>query len=255
MAFPNFKNKHGKEAVFSPKDFLKYNKSRGKHPKFKFPNNLIFCFSRRLLKHIVSNHGAYQAEEFKPSLYLFRGKNKNLGVVGNFGIGAPGTATVMEEMIAAGAKNFILIGEAGTIQKNIKIGSIVVCERAIRDEGTSHHYLKPSKYSHASADLVNKIKKSLNNIGKEYVVGTSWTIDAPYRETVAEARKYQKEGVATVEMEASAVFAVAKYRKVKAAAIFTVSDSLAELKWEPKFHLSNKNWEILFQAAKNALLK
>jgi len=51
-------------------------------------------------------------------------------------------------------------------------------------------------------------------------------------------------------MEASALFAVAKYRNVDIAAIFSISDSLAELKWKPKFHLSEKNWEILFQAAK-----
>ena len=91
----------------------------------------------------------------------------------------------------------------------------MVCEKAIRDEGTSHHYLKPSKYAYASKDMTQKIKNSLDKFKQKYFVGTSWTIDAPYRETVAEATQYQKEGVATVEMEASALFAVSQYRNVE----------------------------------------
>jgi len=253
MVFPNFKNKHSREAVFSPKDFLKYSKSRNEHHRFKFPKNFVFCFSRRrFLNHLILHHGAYKAGNAEPQIYLFK-KNKNLGIVTDFGIGAPATITVMEELIAAGAKNFIIAGTAGTIRKDVKIGDIVVCDRAIRDEGTSYHYMRPSKYAYASKDLVNKIKKSLDKMKRKYFVGTSLTTDAPYRETVAETIKYQKEGVATTEMEASAVFAVAKYRKVKAAAIFTVSDSLAELKWNPKFHLADDNWEILFWVAKTAL--
>jgi purine-nucleoside phosphorylase len=91
----------------------------------------------------------------------------------------------------------------------------------------------------------------------KYFVGTSWTIDAPYRETVAEAKQYQKEGVATVDMEASALFAVAKYRKVELGSIFTISDSLAELEWKPKFHLNKtkKGLETLYKVAVDVLLK
>ena len=113
----------------------------------------------------------------------------------------------------------------------------MVCEKAIRDEGTSHHYLKHSKYAYASKGMTNKIIISLEKLNQKYFIGTSWTIDAPYRETVAEAKQYQEEGVATVEMEASALFAVAQYRNVELGAIFTISDSLAELQWKPKFHL------------------
>jgi uridine phosphorylase len=132
----------------------------------------------------------------------------------------------------------------------------MVCEKAIRDEGTSHHYLKHSKYAYASKEMTNKIKRSLEKFKQKYFVGTSWTIDAPYRETVAEAKQYQKEGVATVEMEASALFAVAQYRNVELGAIFTISDSLAELQWKPKFHLkkTKKGLEILYKIAVDVLL-
>ena len=143
-----------------------------------------------------------------------------------------------------------------TLQKNITIGGLMVCEKAIRDEGTSHHYLKHSKYAYASKDMTNKIKKSLDKFKQKYFIGTSWTIDAPYRETVAEAKQYQKEGVATVEMEASALFAVAQYRNVELGAIFTISDSLAELEWKPKFHFkkTKQGLEILYKVAVDVLL-
>jgi len=254
MSFPNFKNKHAKEPVFTPREFLEYQRRRGKVLKKKIPDGVIFVYSSRLLDYILKHNKTEKIKDyFYGTFYSLKNTDSRIGIVAGFGIGAPVVVTLMEELIASGVKRFISIGEAGTLQKNLKIGSIVVCEKAIRDEGTSHHYLKPSKYAYASRSLTQKIEQVLLGNNEKYVVGTSWTIDAPYRETVAEARKYQKEGVATVEMEAAAIFAAARYRKVEAGAIFTVSDSLAELKWKPKFHRSAANWETLFSAAKDVL--
>lgn len=254
MGFPNLINKHAEDSMFTPQEFLEYQKKRGGYPKFKPPKGVIFCYSRRLLDHILKNHKTTKVEGFYGEFYLLNETKKEIGVLAKFGIGAPVVATLMEELIAFGAKKFISIGEAGTLQKTLKIKDVVVCNRAIRDEGTSYHYLKHSKYAYASKELTKKIEECLQKLGQKYIVGTSWTIDAPYRETIAEAKQYQREGVATVEMEAAALFAVAKYRNVEIGAIFTISDSLAELQWKPKFHLSETNWEILFQVTKQALL-
>jgi purine-nucleoside phosphorylase len=81
-----------------------------------------------------------------------------------------------------------------------------------------------------------------NNIN--FSEGTTWTIDAPYRETTKEINKYKKEGIATVEMEAAALFAVTRYRKLKSAAIFSISDVLGE-KWEPKFNTKEHKVDIM----------
>jgi len=235
MAFPNFENKHANDSMFSPSDFLEYRKTKGKHDKFDPPEGVIFCYSRKLMKYILKRHKVRKVQMPPGEMYLINETKNKIAIIGNFGIGAPVVAAILEELIALGVKKFISIGTAGTLQKNLKIGDLIVCEKAIRDEGTSHHYLKASKYAYASKKMTERIKKSLDNLGQKYFLGTSWTIDAPYRETVAEAKQYQKEGVATVEMEASALFAVAKYRKVEMGAIFTVSDSLAELQWSPNF--------------------
>jgi len=236
MAFPNIKGKHAKDPVFSPKEFLDYLKKIGRYPKFKPPVGVIFCYQLPLIKNILKKYKAKKVRGFAGEMYLLDKTNGKIAVVGNFGIGAPVAASVLEELIAFGVKKFISIGIAGTLQKDVKIGSLMICDKAIRDEGTSHHYLKHSKYAYASKEMVNKIKKSFEKFNQKYFVRTSWTIDAPYRETVAEVRQYQKEGVIAVEMEAAALFAVAKYRNVQLGAIFTISDSLAELEWKPKMH-------------------
>lgn len=256
MGFPNLKNKYSEESMFTPQEFMAYQKRTGKYPKFKPPIGIIFCYRASLMEHILKNHKTTKVEGFYSEMYLLNETDGRVAIIGEFGIGAPVAVSLLEELIAFGVRRFISIGTAGTLQKDIKIGSLMVCEKAIRDEGTSYHYLKYSKYVCASKDITKKIIDSLRKNKLEYFVGTSWTIDAPYRETVAEAKKYQKEGIATVEMEASALFSVAQYRNVEMGVILTISDSLAELEWKPKFHSkkTEKGLEIIYRVALDVLM-
>jgi purine-nucleoside phosphorylase len=130
-----------------------------------------------------------------------------------------------------GGKEFINLGAAGGLAAK----GIFVCNKAVRDEGTSHHYLKDGLFSYPDKELTARLEKTLKKNGVQYAKGASWTIDAPYMETKKEIDHYKKIGIKTVEMEASALFAVAKVRKVKIASLFVVSDVLGE-KWEPLFH-------------------
>ncbi len=258
MLFPNFKNKHGKDSMFTAKEYLAYSKKIGKYPEFKTPQAVIFCYQRSLMNYILNNHKVTKVKGFYGDTYLLDETKGKIALVCNFGIGAPIVVTLLEELIAFGVKKFISVGTAGTLQKDIKIGSMMLCNRAIRDEGTSHHYLKFSKYAYSSKKMNDKIIKSFKKFNQEYSIGTSWTIDAPYRETIVEARKYQKEGVATVEMEASALFSVAQYRKVEMGAVFTISDSLAELEeWTPQFHSieTQGGLETIYKVAVETLSK
>lgn len=256
MGFPNFKNKHAEDAMYSPQEFLDYSKRIRWVPKIKPPKGAIMCYSKSFIELIKKKHKTEKIDAFGAEFYMLKETNNQIGLVGNFGIGAPAACVVLEEMISWGIKRFITIGTAGTLQKNLKVGDLIVCEKAIRDEGTSHHYIKNSKYAYASKKMTEEIENSLKRFKQKYIVGTSWTIDAPYRETVAEARQYQKEGVHTVEMEASALFAVAKYRNVDIGALFTISDSLAELEWDPQFHRRKlrKKLKIIYKVALDVLL-
>ena len=256
MPFPNFKHKHAQDSMISPEEFMQYRKKTGTYPRYKAPKGVIICYHKSLMQYIVKEHKAKNVDGFC-NMHLLPETGNQIGVIGDFGIGAPPAVVLLEELIAFGVKKFISVGSAGTLQKNLKIGSLVVCERAIRDEGSSHHYVKTGKYAHPSKEMTEMIIKSLTKRKLKFATGTSWTIDTPYRETVAEARHYQKEGVLTVEMEASALFTVAQYRNVELGALFTISDSLAELKWLPKFHAKkvDKGLEKIYLTALDVLLK
>jgi uridine phosphorylase len=119
----------------------------------------------------------------------------------------------------------------------------------------SHHYLPPGRLAAASAGLSAALGRALEAVGLTFRAGVSWTIDTPYRETVAEARHYQAEGVLCVEMEAAALFAVAQVRGLQLASAFAISDSLADLVWVPRFHEPEVRTGLvgLYHAALSAL--
>jgi len=245
VPFPNLKDKHLKDSLVTPQDFIDWAVKTGKYGKFTPPEGVIFCYSSRLLNTILESEKTEKVDF--GDLYLL--KRGHIGVM-KLGIGAPVAAAMMEELIALGVKKFLSIGEAGSLQPNLKVGDIILCDQAIRDEGVSHHYLKHAKYVDSPQNFLKEVESVVQSKGIAYTKGTTWTIDAPYRETGAEVEQYQKEGVLTVEMEAAALFAVAQYRGVDVASLFTVSDHLGELEWEPKFHLTTEHFGTLFGIAK-----
>ncbi len=255
MQFPQFKGKSELETLTSPGAYLEYLKTRGAYPSNPAPSGIVMCYSRRLFDYIRENHKTTPGDGFAKFVHFLDESYGKIAVTKCFGIGAPTAVTVVEELIAWGVKSFISIGTAGTLQPSISIGDIVLCERAIRDEGTSFHYIAPAKYAEASKILTDKLEIQLQMQNLRFFRGTSWTTDAPYRETIEEARAYQAEGITTVDMEAAALFSVGAFRNVEMSAMFSVSDSLAKLKWEPHFHNDKtmQSLEKIFQAAKCAL--
>ncbi|MBN1350610.1 nucleoside phosphorylase [candidate division KSB1 bacterium] len=255
MHFPNFPNKSQSKALFSPNDLLNYRRSRGQSPSINPPQGIIFCYQTYLFNFVMRKHKTTKAEGFDIPIYLLDESEGQVGLVGSFGFGAPIAVTLLELMIAFGTRRFVSIGSAGALQPDLDFGDIVLCERAIRDEGSSYHYLKPARYAHPGAEITSKIKSFLKQEKVKFRGGTSWTTDAPYRETVDEVKHYQHEGVLTVEMEAAALFAVAEFRGVEIGSLFTISDSLARFKWEPGFHnkKTKSGLEVLFGAAYSVL--
>jgi len=225
MSLVNFRNKHLEVGLFSPSDYVKYK---------KFPNNLpkkyIITYQTKALNYFLRKYkGKYKKVKLYSLLTVY--VYKDIGFVKMSGIGAPNAVAVFEELIALGGKEFLNIGTAGGLHHE----GIFLCKKALRDEGTSYHYLPKGLYSFPDEKLTNKFGKYIGKGGLEFFEGVTWTIDAPYRETKAEIEKYVKQGISTVEMEASALFAVAKFRKVNIASAFVVSDLLGK-KWLPKFH-------------------
>jgi uridine phosphorylase len=237
VTYPNYAGKHAEEAMFTPADFAAYLRRVGALGEYDPPDGVVLCYQRSLFEHVLKAEGLERSRRTGAMHAMRRlpSTGGRIGVVGQFGIGAPAAAAALEELAALGTTRFISIGTAGSLQRDLGIGEVVVCEQAIRDEGVSHHYLPPAKLASASSALTAALVAAMDAVPVPYRSGISWTIDTPYRETVAEARHYQAEGVLCVEMEAAALFAVAEFRGVHVATAFTMSDSLAELVWDPQF--------------------
>jgi purine-nucleoside phosphorylase len=139
---------------------------------------------------------------------------------------------------------------------DLSIGDIILVNCAFRDEGTSYHYIKPSKISYPSKKLFNEIKKRfiLNKV--DFKKGCVWTTDAPYRETEVEIKYFRDKGVLCVDMESSAIFSVCKYYNIKASSVLVVSDLLLDNKWRYEFNLDffEKSFEKIFYSFLKSVL-
>jgi uridine phosphorylase len=150
------------------------------------------------------------------------------------GVGAPLAAGLLEEIIPLGCRKFTACGGAGVLNREIAVGHIVVPSVAVRDEGTSYHYLPPAREVSASPEGVAAIEQTLKRHGIPYIVGKTWTTDAPYRETAAKVQLRKSEGCVTVEMEAAAFFAVAQFRHVKFAQMLYGGDDVSGGEWDSR---------------------
>jgi uridine phosphorylase len=148
------------------------------------------------------------------------------------GVGAPVAAGMLEGAIALGCRKFIACGGAGVLNREIAVGHIVVPDTAVRDEGTSYHYLAPGREAQASPEGVDAIERVLRAHNVPYLVGKTWTTDAPYRETPNKVKMRRAEGCLTVEMEAAAFFAVAQFRGVIFAQMLYGGDDVSGTEWD-----------------------
>lgn len=236
MTFPNYIDKYSSKPVFSPEDSQKYRKETGREIVHDSLDGLIICYASQLAAYITEHYPVtIKNGHYGSTLCFLKNGSKTICVIVTTGFGAPIAVALLERFISRGVDKIINLGIAGSLQPHVDIGNIVVCDKAVRDEGTSYHYLPPKRYSHASSELTLAIQKELKKQNIPYFTGTSWTTDAPYRETIDEVKYFQSEGVLTVDMEASALFAVAEFRGVRMGSIFTISDSLADFEWKQEF--------------------
>ena len=231
MPFPNYPDKYSSPAVLTAQEMIAFRRSLGRMPGIEPPEGVILCLQRGLPERLRFRYPLRRAGQLMGDLYLLRRSGGKAAVLTNFGIGASLIGALAEELIAWGVGRLVSISWAGGLQPDLPPGSIVVCERALRDEGTSHHYLPTEKYIHANVELVDNLGQALARRGIPHSIGATWTTDAPYRETLEEVRQYQEEGVKTVEMESAALLAVGQAHGVQAASICVVGDSLASLRW------------------------
>lgn len=171
------------------------------------------------------------------------------------GVGAPLAGGLLEEVIAMGCRFFVVCGGAGSLHRDLTLGHFVVVATALRDEGTSFHYLPPGRTIDADHDARRVLEDVLTSRQAPYVAGLTWTTDAPYRETPAKIAARRDEGCLTVEMEASALAAIARFRGVPLAQVVYCGDDLSGTTWDHRSWQSRADVrEDLFDLAASAAL-
>lgn len=255
MPYPQLPHKWKDPALFDPSHYLAYLRERGRDPS-KVPRSVILGWNRPLLEHVERRYGVKDPHRDGPySGVALPGSGGRVGFLGGFGIGAPAMAAVVEEVLALGAHQIIGVGTAGSLQPDLSSGSLVVCTKALRDEGVSHHYIRPGRFAWPSSLMTREMARALTTAGLSFRRGPGWTVDTPYRETVREVRRWRKEGLLTVDMEAAALFSVARFRRARAASVFVISDQLDESGWRPRFHEVREGLIAAFEAVLKGLSK
>lgn len=231
MPLPHYPAKYGSRAIITARRAIEAGR-QGAPPDC--PPDLILLYQKSLWRELNAAAVRQESGDRAPFIVLDRG-DVPVAVAGGFGVGAPAAVVCLEMCVALGVRRVVVVGYAGALQPELHPGDVLLCDRAIRDEGTSYHYLPEEAEARADPVLLDACRRALASAEIDAVSGTCWTTDAPFRETEAEVREMQAAGVMAVEMELAAVYAAAQVRGVAAAGLCVVSDSLSELEWRPHF--------------------
>ena len=221
---------------------------------------VVLCFFQDVIEAVVPELGGEQIGRLQSEI----GHNPIWSVemsgvpvaVVHPGVGAPLAATFVDELVVRGATTFVACGGAGVLVPELAVGHVMVPTTAIRDEGTSYHYLPPSRTVDPSPIAQAAIVSVLRDRGVPYVEGATWTTDAPYRETRGKAARRVAEGCISVEMEAAALFAVAAFRGVTFGQLLYAGDDLSGEAWDARgwdTHRSARR--LLFELALEAVTR
>jgi uridine phosphorylase len=217
------------EAIIEPAKILKYR---------DMPERCVICFFQEVVEKVRTDHDVKSlppliSEMGDHPLFTMEYKGNTLAML-HSGVGAPLAAAMLEEVIARGGRKFIACGGAGVLKQEIVAGHLIVPTSAVRDEGTSYHYVPPAREIEVRPDVIKAIESVLQEHHGPYLLGKTWTTDAVYRETPKKVQLRKSEGCLTVEMEAAAFFAVAQFRNVSFGQILYAGDDVSGIEWDSR---------------------
>ncbi|CAN5269823.1 MAG: nucleoside phosphorylase [Nocardioides sp.] len=169
----------------------------------------------------VGGRRIYVHDEIEPAVTVFHP-----------GMGGPLASHCLEQGIAAGIRAVIAVGGAGSLVPDFMQDDVLVVQAAIRDEGTSYHYLAPSREVTLNPSITERAAAALTESGIPHRVGKTWTTDADFRETAQRIAARRAEGCITVEMEAASLAAVCSFRDVEYGQLLYSGDALHEDTWQ-----------------------
>jgi uridine phosphorylase len=202
---------YGEPSVFEPGNLLREARRQKGLSEVPVPAVCILDPDGDLVRHVRRHAEARRSAAwacYHTELWEFAIDEHPVGVVG-CAVGAAFAVLVAEELFASGCRLVLSVTSAGRVTAVAPPPYFVVIDRALRDEGTSYHYLAPSRFVDADAMMVATATAAATAVGVKVFQGSSWTTDAPFRETSTSLAAARALGVLAVEMEAAGLYAFA----------------------------------------------
>ena len=216
-------------SVFQPANLLREGRRQRKRPDISVPAVCVLDPDGDIVRHLTATGQATEHPGwacYHTTLWNHRVAGIEIGVVG-CAVGAPFAVLVAEQLAVSGCELLISITSSGSITPIADPPYFVLIERALRDEGTSHHYLPPGRWADAPHHLVVQLDGQIGDVAQTVVTGTTWTTDAPYRETADAIAHARSLGITAVEMEAAALYSFAAVSGSDVVCIAHVTNSMA----------------------------
>jgi uridine phosphorylase len=232
MLPPILANKvHDAPSVFTAENMLREARRQKAIPPGSIPAICILDPDGDIAHHLVSTGQAGVHPHwacYHTKLYVFTRDGIEFGIIPHV-VGASFAVLVAEELFISGCKLLISITSAGQIVPAGQPPYFVLIDRALRDEGTSYHYLPPAPYSAIQPTLLRCLEGAFDTASIRILQGTTWTTDGPFRET-AEAIEYARaEGILGVEMEAAGLYAFAQVKAKDIVCFAHITNQMAQI--------------------------
>jgi uridine phosphorylase len=217
------------ESVFQPGNLLREARRQRNLPDQRVPRVCLLDPDGDIATHLADTGLAHRHTGwacYHTDMWVTDLAGTTVGVVGR-AVGAPFAVLVAEQLFASGADLVISITSAGQLQPLADPPYFVLIDQALRDEGTSLHYLPPTTWSALPRHLKARLEPAMHDLSEPVITARSWTTDAPYRETRAAIASAVKAGATCVEMEAAALYALAEARGYDIVCLAHITNTMA----------------------------
>ncbi len=225
---PLFNHALHSPSTFKPEDLVNSVRETRSLPNLSVPPLCILDFDGDLTDWLLSHGMATRFEPwacFHTTMYLVEADGIRCGVIART-IGGPYAVLIAEQLRVAGARLILCLTSAGRVSPSLPLPALVVVTSAVRDEGTSLHYLPAGECVACPTPIGDLLGGELTGLGWPVVQGSVWTTDAPYRETIEQLQRHANAGVLAVEMQAASLFAFATARRMDIGIVAHVTNAL-----------------------------
>ena len=229
-AIPLLRHWPDEKTAFAPAELVEaVRRTRGMEQR-AVPDVCVLDFDGDLTGKLVRREQARKYQHwpcFHTRMWLWPAEDPLCGIVPRT-IGGPYAVLVAEQMAVCGADVVVGLASAGRIDRELPLPAVVVADEAIRDEGTSYHYLEPDQTVAGDPGLADELESALAGLDLPVRRGMVWTTDAPYRETAPQVSLHADQGALAVEMQAASLFAFGQHRDFSAGLVAHVTNAVGQ---------------------------